>query len=146
MEILVRYENGFRFSATCRGHSVTTGRGEDGNDKRDGMWPAQLFEASIGMCIGGYVAKFCEEQGIPYEDMTIELSRRTEKMSSDATSSNPKLSCTARIDAKIHLGTKLTEEQKRGILQAADQCHITNSIREGMEIICSLSNDSVDDG
>ena len=61
MEVLVKHESGFRFSATCRGYTVTTGRGEDGNDKRDGMWPAQLFEASVGMCIGGYVAKFCKD-------------------------------------------------------------------------------------
>jgi len=78
MEVLVKYENGFRFSATCKGYTVTTGRGDDGNQKRDGMWPAQLFEASIGMCIGGYIAKFCKEQDIPYEDITIELSRRIE--------------------------------------------------------------------
>ena len=76
MEVLVKYENGFRFSATCKGYTVTTGRGEDGNNSRNGMWPAQLFEASIGMCIGGYIAKFCGEQGIPYDDMMIELSRR----------------------------------------------------------------------
>ena len=134
MEVLVKYESGFRFSATCRGYTVTTGRGEDGNDKRDGMWPAQLFEASIGMCIGGYVAKFCKEQGIPYDDMTIELSRRTQA----------ELSRTTRIDARIHLGAKLSQEQKQSILQAADCCHITDSIREGMQIVCSLADAKVD--
>ena len=105
MEVLVKYENGFRFSATCRGYTVTTGRGDDGNKERDGMWPAQLFEASIGMCIGGYVAKYCEEQGIAYEGMTVELSRRTETSPSDT-----KKSRTTRIDAKISLGTKLSQE------------------------------------
>jgi uncharacterized OsmC-like protein len=131
MEVLVKYESGFRFSAICKGYTVTTGRGEDGNKERDGMWPAQLFEASIGMCIGGYVAKFCKEQGISYEDITIELSRRTE----------PEPSRTTRIDARIHLNATLSPEQKQGVLQAADLCHITNSIREGMQIICSLVED-----
>ena len=107
MEVLVKYESGFRFSAVCRGYTVTTGRGEDGNDKRDGMWPAQLFEASIGMCIGGYVAKFCKEQGIPYDDMTFEMSRRTQGEPSRTT----------RIDAKIHLDAKLSQEQKQGIFE-----------------------------
>ena len=134
MEVLVKYESGFRFSATCRGYTVTTGRGEDGNDKRDGMWPAQLFEASIGMCIGGYVVKFCKEQGIPYDDMTIELSRRTQA----------ELSRTTRIDARIHLDAELSQEQKQGVLQAADRCHITDSIREGMQVVCSLADAKVD--
>jgi uncharacterized OsmC-like protein len=112
MEVLVKYENGFRFSAMCKGYTVTTGRGEDGNKERDGMWPAQLFEASIGMCIGGYVAKFCKERGIPYEDMTIELSRRIEAGSTGTTSSGTKPSHTSRIDAKICLDAELSQEQQ----------------------------------
>ncbi|MFZ2147490.1 MAG: OsmC family protein [Sedimentisphaerales bacterium] len=133
MEVLVKHESGFRFSAVCRGYTVTAGRGEDGNDKRDGMWPAQLFVASIGMCIGGYIVEFCKEQDIPYDNMTIELSRRTEA----------KTSRTTRIDAKIHLDAKLSPEQKQGVLQAADNCHITNSIKEGMQIVCSLADTKV---
>jgi hypothetical protein len=50
MEVLIKCESGFRFSAIYKGHTITTGRGEDGNDKRDGMWPAQLFEASNKGC------------------------------------------------------------------------------------------------
>lgn len=141
MEVLVKYENGFRFSATCKGYAITTGRGDDGNQGRDGMWPAQLFEASIGMCIGGYIAKFCSEQGIPYDDMTIELSRRIE-----ASSSGAKPSRTARIDARILLGAKLSQKQQQGILEAADTCHITKSIEQGMQIVCSSVEASNTDG
>ncbi len=130
MEVLVKYESGFRFSAVCRGHTVTTGRGEDDHNERDGMWPAQLFEASIGMCIGGHVAKFCKEQGISYDNITIELSRRIQ--------ADP--SCTTRINAKINLDTELSAEQRQGILKEADCCHITNSIRKGMQIVCSFGD------
>ncbi|NIN12761.1 MAG: hypothetical protein GTN78_12000, partial [Gemmatimonadales bacterium] len=55
MEVLVEHESGFRFAATSRGYTITGGKGEDGNEERDGMWPVQLFEAALGMCIGGYV-------------------------------------------------------------------------------------------
>jgi len=146
MEVLVKYENGFRFSATCKGFNVTTGRGEDGNQERDGMWPAQLFEASIGMCIGGYVAMFCKEQGIPYDDMRIELSRRIEASSSGTTPSGAKPSRTTRIDAKICLAAELPQKQQRGILEAADNCHITKSIEQGMQIICSLGKAGTTNG
>jgi len=90
MEVSVNYENGFRLSATYKGYTVTTWRREDGNDSRNGMWPAQLFEASIGMRAGGYVAKFCKEQGITYEDMKIELSHRIEADSTGTTPSGAK--------------------------------------------------------
>ena len=145
MEILVKYDNGYRFTATCKGHIVTTGNGDDGNVERDGMWPAQLFSASIGMCIGGYVAKYCKEQGISYDDMTIELSRRIERYSSEKGPSGAELSRTTRIDAKIHLGTKLSKEQQQGILEAADKCHITNSINNKMQIVCSLAETKADE-
>ena len=102
------------------------------------MWPAQLFEASIGMCIGGYIAKFCKEEGIPYEDMKIELSRRIETSPSDTATSGAKTSLTARIDVRICLGAKLSHKQQQGILEAADSCHITKSIDKGMQIVCSL--------
>ena len=138
MEVLVKYENGFRFSASCKGYTVTTGRGEDGHTERDGMWPAQLFEASIGMCIGGYVVKYCKEHSIPCEDMTIELGRRIETGSADSAASQADVSRTTRIDAKIRLGTKLSPHQQQGILQAADSCHITKSIEQRMQIVCSL--------
>ena len=146
MEILVKYDNGYRFTATCRGHIVTTGHGDDGNVERDGMWPAQLFSASIGMCIGGYVAKYCKEQGISYDDMTIELSRRIERYSSEKGPSGAELSRTKRIDAKIHLDTKLSKEQQQDILEAADECHITNSINGKMQIVCSLAEAKSNDG
>jgi uncharacterized OsmC-like protein len=144
VEVLVKYENGYRFSAVCRGYTVTTGRGDDGKDERDGMWPAQLFEASIGMCIGGYVAKFCREQGIAYDDMTIELSRHIKTISSGAAPSGAKISRTTGIDAQIRLGAKLSQEQRRGILEAAENCHITKSIEEGLQIVCSLADAETD--
>jgi uncharacterized OsmC-like protein len=101
------------------------------------MWPAQLFSASIGMCIGGYVAEYCKKQGIAFDDMTIELARRVQSCSAD--NGGAQRTCTVRIDATIRLGAELSEEQRQGILKAADRCHITDSIKEGMEIVCSLA-------
>ncbi len=133
MEVLVKYENGNRFSATCRDYTVTTGKGEDGKTERDGMWPAQLFSASIGMCIGSYVIDYCKENNIPYEDMAIELSRRVKTMPQDKS-----LTRTAKMDVNIRLSEKLSDEHKKGILEVADRCHITKSIERGMEIECSI--------
>jgi len=87
-----------------------------------------------------YVVKYCKERSIPCEDMTIELSRHIESSLANATASEAKLSRTTRIDAKIHFGAKLSSQQQQGLLAAADHCHITNSIRAGMQIVCSLTD------
>lgn len=39
------------------------------------MSPGALFAASVGMCVGGYVAAYCRHGDIPYEHMTISLMR-----------------------------------------------------------------------
>jgi len=127
-EIVVEYEGGTRFVARCGRFTVTTGRGEDGEASRDGMWPAQLFAASIGMCIGGYILMYCNDQGIKFKTMRIELDRETAKLPSRTT----------KVLAKIFVDAELSEKEANGILRAADRCHITNSIKKGMEVVCSL--------
>lgn len=130
MEVLVEYENGARFVASCDGHQVVTGKGDDGNSSRDGMWPAQLFVASLGMCIGGYVASYCLHRGIPCADLRVELDRETARAPSRTT----------RVTAKIYLGAELSPKDAEAILRVADRCHITNSIRQGMEVVCLLAS------
>jgi len=129
MEILVTYENGHRFAATCHEHTVYTGKGDDGDASRDGMWPAQMFAAALGMCIGGYVASYCEHHNIPYDDLRIEVDRET----ADAPSR------TTRVTARIILGANISEKDAQGILRVADRCHITNSIKHGMDVVCTLA-------
>ena len=130
MEVLVEYVNGKRFVATCDGHQVVTGKGDDGDSSRDGMWPAQLFVASLGMCIGGYVASYCGHHNINCDDLRVELDRETARAPSRTT----------RVRAKIYLGTKVSEKDAQAILRVADKCHITNSVKESMEVVCSLAD------
>ncbi len=129
MEVLVEYDNGTRFTATCDGYRVVTGKGDDGDSSRDGMYPAQLLVASLGMCIGGYVASYCKHHNIPCADLRIELDRDTARAPSRTT----------RVTAKIHLDAALSQKDAEAVLRVADQCHITNSIRQSMEVVCFLA-------
>jgi putative redox protein len=130
MEVLVEYGNGTRFVASCDGHQVVTGKGDDGDGSRDGMWPAQLFVAALGMCIGGYVASYCQHHNIPCHDLRVELDRDTARAPSRTT----------RVTAKIHLGAEVSEKDAEAIVRVADQCHITNSIRQGMEVVSLVAS------
>ena len=128
MDVLAEYENGTRFVASCDGHTVMTGKGDDGDSGRDGMYPAQLFVASLGMCIGGYVASYCRHHNIPCADLRLDLERDTARAPSRTT----------RVTAKIHLGAKLSQKDAKAILRVADQCHITNSVSPSLEVVCLL--------
>ncbi len=129
MEVLVEYDSGKRFKATCDGYTVSTGKGEGGDEGQDGMSPPQLLAASVGMCIGRYVIAYCQNHDIPHDDLAIEVDRDTEKAPSRTT----------KLHVKIRLGADLSEKDAHAMLKVADRCHITNSIRNNMSILCSLA-------
>lgn len=71
MNLTIKYDGGTRFLATDGEFTVTTGVGRD--SERDSMSPGKLFMASLGMCVGTCVVKFCKRHEIPYEEMEIKL-------------------------------------------------------------------------
>jgi len=132
--IEVRYEGGTRFSATGAEtpaggpFTVYTGKGDDGDTGKDGMYPAQLFAATLGMCVGGYVLSYCQHHDIPHEDLTIDVDRETARGPSRTT----------MVTLTVKVAAALEEKDAEAILKVADRCHITNSIRECVEVICRL--------
>jgi uncharacterized OsmC-like protein len=136
VEIHVRYEGGTRFSATCGSFTVYTGRGDDGDPGKDGMYPAQLFAASLGMCVGGYVLSYCQHHDIPYQDLTVEVDRETARGPSRTT----------KVAMTIKLAAPVSEKDADAILKVADRCHITNSICEAAEVVCRLESGASQDG
>ena len=128
MDVLVRYENGERFEATLGKYTLTSGKGADGDESRDGMPPADIVAAATGMCIGIYVVSHCSHHDIPCEGLTISVSRESAKAPSRTT----------RIEATIHMPGELTEKQRDAILRVAERCHVSQSLRRGVEVTCSL--------
>lgn len=129
MEVIVTYENGDRFRAVCGDHAVFTGTGDDGDASRDGMDPAQLFVASVGACIGLYVMRYCKHHDIPCGALTIELERETARAPSRTT----------RITARIRLGVEVSAKDAAAILRVAQECHVHNSIKQGLELATELA-------
>lgn len=129
MGILVRHDGGMRFRATCNGFTVTAGKGREGDAGQDGMYPGQLFIASLGMCIGAYVVGFCQRHNIQYQGMVVELDYQTADSPSRVKA----------VRAAIKLPGKVPEKYRKAIVRVADQCYVTQSIQHGMEIKVYLS-------
>jgi putative redox protein len=128
--IVVEYENGRRFRATCDGYTVTTGKGDDGDAGRDGMSPSQLFVASLGACIALYVSGYCKHHDIPCDALTVEVEHETERAPSRTTA----------VSARIHLGVEVSEKDAAAILQVARKCHVHHTIEHGMHIDIGFGN------
>jgi putative redox protein len=123
-EVVVRYENGTRFTATCDGYTVATGKGDDGDIARDGMAPSQLFIASLGTCIALYVASYCKHHGIACDRLTVELSREIARAPSRTT----------KITVTVNLGVEVSDSDAEAMLHVARRCHVHESIEQGMEV------------
>lgn len=108
LEITVTHEDGMRFRATDGEHEVT-GREGEGTSERDNMSPGDLFIASVGMCVGNFVKKFCERKDIPYHDMEIVLDYEEAE--------SPKRVESLYVDVRLPQSPRSTSPLSRGSLK-----------------------------
>lgn len=132
MDMLVSHMGGMRFQAETNGHVVITGENEDDTDGPRGMWPGELFVAALGMCIGGYVVGFCNNHGLAYEGITVELARVHAQSPSRITN----------VEVRIRLPELPSEREQKAIIRAADLCYVTQSINNGMTVKVSLVSET----
>jgi len=127
MDVTVRQESGRRFSAECRGYVVRTGGG--GEEKHlDGMYPAEVFVASLGMCIGGYVTSYCKNHEIPCKGLTVEMQGERAEDGGGL----------AGIAARVKFPGELDKRLRTVLKRVADKCFITRSIDAGVKIVAEV--------
>lgn len=81
--------------------------------------PFTLFLASIGTCAGIYVRGFCEQRGIPTDNIYL-----TQKMSF-----NPVSRMIDQVDIEIHLPPDFPEKYKEAVINAADLCAVKKHLK-----------------
>jgi len=125
-KITTYYKGDMLFESKIGNHSVTVDVPESMGGSDRGPMPPQLFVASLGSCIGAFVAQYCEKNGIDDEGMTVDVTfdkadDPTRLINLKATVNLPKGDCTKRVKA---------------IERVAAHCpvHATISTMEGLEI------------
>lgn len=71
MEMLIRLHGANKVSAEFDSFQVVTDQPVEAGGSGSAPTPFQLFLASLGTCAGVYVGAFCEQRGIPTEEITI---------------------------------------------------------------------------
>ena len=86
------------------------------NDGGDGLAPNphDLYDAALGACESLTVLWYANRKGIPVEtiEVTVERDRSEERTG------------TYRLDTRLKLGGKLTDEQRRELLSVASKCPV----------------------
>ncbi len=73
MEISLRHTGGARFTAEARHHRVLLDQPAEDGATDQGMSPAELLLASLGGCVGQYVAQYLSLRGLSSEGLLLRV-------------------------------------------------------------------------
>jgi len=114
MEFAITFSGKKQVIAHIDGHRVLTDQPIQVGGDNEGPSPFSLFLASLGTCAGIYVKSFCDQRGIPTDNIRI-----VQKHSFD-----PSTRMINGIDMIIELPESFPEKYKETVLKAADQCAV----------------------
>ncbi len=73
MEISLQHTGGARFTAEARQHRIQLDQPAEDGATDHGMTPAELLLASLGGCIGQYVAQYLQLRGLSAEGLLVRV-------------------------------------------------------------------------
>lgn len=136
-KITTFYKGDMLFESQIRDHSIIIDVPDSMGGSDRGPMPPELFVASLGSCIGAFVAQYCENNGIDDTDMQVEMTfdkadDPTRLVDLKATVLLPKGDCKARVKAiervahfcPVHSTIKTMEDLHIEIL-GEGQCDIS---------------------
>lgn len=130
MRMRITHEDGARFRADCRSHSVIIDQPVEDAGSDAGMTPPELFAASLGGCIGYYVARYCQQAGIDTDGLTVDCDW--------SVADKPH-----RIGAlAVHIALPgLPEKRRKAVERAASLCMIHATLTHQPEVRITLAQD-----
>ncbi|NLF74354.1 MAG: osmotically inducible protein OsmC [Chloroflexi bacterium] len=114
MEMDIVFPGGARIDAITNGMVITT------NQDGSAPTPFGLFLASIGTCAGIYVASFCQQRGIPTDNIRI-------KQRMDV---NPLTRMIDHVELDIQLPPDFPEQYKAAVIRSAELCAVKKHLEK----------------
>lgn len=112
--MIITLPGGKKIDAEYNGMTIKTDQSVRGGGEGSAPEPFSLFLASIGTCAGIYVKSFCDQRGIPTDNI-----RLVQKMGF-----NPETRMIDRIDVDIQLPADFPEKYRDAVVNAADLCAV----------------------
>ena len=130
MEMEITLDGGKIITAHHKGHDIKTDQPVSGGGTNSAPAPFDLFLASIGTCAGIYVKSFCDQRGIPTDNIKIIQS----------VDYNMEKRLPSKIKLDIQLPADFPEKYRNAVISAADLCAVKRAIADPpvFEVITSL--------
>jgi putative redox protein len=126
--IVVTHEEGLRFSAQVRSHTILTDQPERAHGNDDGPTPVELLGAALGSCIALYVQQFCQVRDLPFEGMKVEVRQQNE--------SNP--SRVGKFCVRLVMPEELPPQYALLLGKVARSCPVHNTLLHGAGIAIDI--------
>ncbi|MBF0587271.1 OsmC family protein [Prosthecochloris sp. N3] len=114
---------GKKVNAEYRGFTIETDQSERNGGEGSAPEPFMLFLASIGTCAGIYVYSFCQERGIPTDN--IRILQKHEK--------RPEGKGIGKITIEIEVPADFPEKYRPVLIKSANLCAVKKHIQNAPE-------------
>ena len=127
MEIF--FDGGKKVNARYNGNIIKTDQPIEAGGNGSAPAPFDLFLASIGTCAGIYVKSFCDQRGIPTDEIKI-----IQAMDFDM---NKRL--ISKVSLDIQLPPDFPEKYRDAVVNAANLCAVKKHLLDAPELVVSSS-------
>ena len=124
MEVRIEKLGRVSFAAYARQHMVVVDQPESSGGSDVAMTPPELFLASVGTCIGFYVAEYCAARKLDCEDLEI-------RVSADLLRPPTRL---GNIRVDVNLPVELEKDRLDAVIRTALHCTISNTLHYPQEV------------
>jgi putative redox protein len=120
MEMVVSFPGGACVEATCDDVVIRTDQPVLNGGLRSAPTPFELFLASMGTCAGIYVLGFCQQRGLPTED--IRIIQHVEM--------DPRTHLVREVKMTIQLPPDFPKKYETALVRAADLCTVKRHLED----------------
>jgi putative redox protein len=114
----VTFDGGKVITAHINGHTIKTDQPLNSDGTNSAPSPFELFLASIGTCAGIYVKSFCDQRGIPSENIKIIQTSNYDKQTG----------LPANIKIDIQLPEDFPDKYRAAVINVAELCKVKKTI------------------
>lgn len=114
MEMIIDFPGGARVDAHYGPHTIMTDQPPAGGGEGSAPTPFSLFLASMGTCAGIYVLGFCQQRGLPTDDIRV-----VQRMQRD-----PLTHLVTDVELDIQVPPEFPAKYRTSLIRSAELCAV----------------------
>lgn len=116
----IRFPGGVLVEAQHEGFTILTDQPAKDGGTNTAPSPFDLFLVSLGTCAGYYALRFCQERGIPTEELFVSLVPERDEAKKRV----------SKVRIEVRLPEGFPEKYRPAILRTVDKCAVKRQLLE----------------